>query len=243
MTQHNTSVAAIVLAGGKGTRLHNDGETQKVLCKVGGKSLIQHTMDILDPQFVRRVVFNVGYQAEKVQKWVEAQRFPHYIAFSRQTQWSIYNAIMRALSLTREETIICCNADEVRIGLNLGEVLEFHKQQNTLCTMVATYRDHLYRHRMLTVRAEDMVLLSSEYNPERFRAIPELRGLVHAGFAVFRREAAAYFNKDDTSRGWNALINPLCDARMISVFIPPALTHFNVNTPEELTDALTFFSD
>lgn len=241
MTQDNTGAAAIVLAGGKGTRLHNDNETQKVLRKVGGKPLIQHTTDLLDPRFVRRIVFNVGHKAKKVQEWVEKQHLPHPIAFSRQAEWSIYDAVMRAIPLTQEETLIVCNADEVRLGLNIREVLEFHRQKDTLCTMVATHRNHLYRHRVLTVRTEDLILLSSEYNPERFRETPELGGLVNVGFTVFRREAMTYF-KEDTSRGWNAIINPLCDARMISVFIPDGLNHFNVNTPEELADAIKFFN-
>lgn len=62
----NAQVAAIVLAAGKGTRMNSD--TPKVLHEIGGKPMIQYTLDKLSQLNLDQVVIVVGYEANQVQE-------------------------------------------------------------------------------------------------------------------------------------------------------------------------------
>ena len=59
---------AIILAGGKGTRM--DNTVPKPLVMVGDKHLIQHQIDYLLGK-VDRIVVSTGYMAEEVEKFVQ----------------------------------------------------------------------------------------------------------------------------------------------------------------------------
>src|SRR5579862_8169270 len=54
----------VVLAAGKGTRLHSN--LAKVLHRAGGRTLIEHVMRACQPLKPRAIVVVVGHQAEQV---------------------------------------------------------------------------------------------------------------------------------------------------------------------------------
>lgn len=57
---------AVILAGGKGTRMNElTKDTPKPLLEVGGKTLLAHKIDAL-PDFIKEVIIVVGYQKEKI---------------------------------------------------------------------------------------------------------------------------------------------------------------------------------
>jgi NDP-sugar pyrophosphorylase family protein len=62
---------AVVLAGGRGTRLGElTAETPKPLLDVGGRPFIEWVIDNLARQGVERVVLTVGYRAEAFERWL-----------------------------------------------------------------------------------------------------------------------------------------------------------------------------
>jgi D-glycero-alpha-D-manno-heptose 1-phosphate guanylyltransferase len=238
----NNDVAAIILAGGQGTRFRQviGNDSQKVLYPVGGKPLIQYSTDLLHINNVSHLVFNLGYKAKDVETWVLEQKFSQRVSFSPQSEWSIYNAVVGGVGKTDEDTIICCNADEIRLGLNIAEVIDFHRQHGRLMTMVGAFRNCLSRHRLLHTR-EDGLLVSSQYNSNEFEKNQQVTGLVNAGFTIFNRHAVEMFDANHHSNGWDALLDPLCSANEIVVFSQQILTFFNVGTLEELIGAEQFF--
>jgi len=241
----DTTVASIVLAGGKGTRfrqaLSTDG--QKVLYSVGGKPLIRYTTDLLVAELVDHIIFNVGYKAEDVRDWVKEQFFTQRVSFSHQDEWSTYNAVMNALKRSDAANVVLCNADEIRLGLDLRDVLAFHRQHGRMMTMVAAERDHLSRHRVLQIRSSDNVLLGTEYTPARFKQAPSHKGYVNAGILVFGGQASVLFDSHHSTTGWGALLDPLCRRREIVVYKCSQVNFFNVGTREELDSAIKFLED
>ena len=89
----------VVLAAGNGERLRPlTLDTPKVLLKVGGRSLIQYSLDALDSAGISDVAVVTGYQAEKVEDAVRAIA-PH-VTFLRNAHFEEGNAI--SLSVTRD---------------------------------------------------------------------------------------------------------------------------------------------
>jgi bifunctional UDP-N-acetylglucosamine pyrophosphorylase/glucosamine-1-phosphate N-acetyltransferase/UDP-N-acetylglucosamine pyrophosphorylase len=72
---------AIVLAGGKGTRMRSD--LPKVLCQVCGRAMIHFVLDALERSGVERQVVVVGYRADDVRHELAGRR---NVAFAEQKQ-------------------------------------------------------------------------------------------------------------------------------------------------------------
>ncbi|MFH1656242.1 MAG: NDP-sugar synthase [Candidatus Nealsonbacteria bacterium] len=234
-------VAAIVLAGGKGVRFREiiGDKMQKVLFKVQGKPLIQYTTELLTSNScVKRIVFNLGHRGEDVQKWVLSQSFLQKICFSFQTEWTIYNAISKALEYIPEQTVICCNGDEIRLSLCIKEALNFHWKNNNFATMIGSYKNHLNRYRLLHLDSQSGLLLASELKAQRFQTNSLKVGLINAGIIIFEKEFAKYFLNDPNNANWSAIIDPLCERKMLSVYVDQNLTYFNIGTKEELEEVL-----
>lgn len=63
------SLATIILAAGKGTRMKS--KTVKLLHKVAGKPMIQHLTDTAERLASRKIIVVVGYQGEQVQEVIQ----------------------------------------------------------------------------------------------------------------------------------------------------------------------------
>ena len=67
------NIAAIVLAGGKGTRMKSD--LPKVLQKIAGRSIILWTLDLLKDLCIKEVVVVTGYKAGDVENEIKTHGF------------------------------------------------------------------------------------------------------------------------------------------------------------------------
>ncbi len=72
--------SAIVLAAGLGTRMRpHNGQVPKPLVRVGGKSLIDYSLDRLAAAGVERAVVNVHYLAEKLERHLAPRQKPQIV--------------------------------------------------------------------------------------------------------------------------------------------------------------------
>jgi NDP-sugar pyrophosphorylase family protein len=208
----------------------------KSLFRVGSRELIRYSLDALRPDITDRLVFAVDHKAHDIKAWVQAARLPHTVEFSEQTRPGVLGAIMDAANHIKEDTILACNTDEIRTGLNLEAIVRFHEAQGTLATMVTTYTNQLYRHRLVEAREHDNIVTRTALKPEAYKTHPEKVGLVNTGFLVIEKEAMDLFDANH-SKDWGGIIDPLCDAGQLSAYIDPVIRYFNVGTPEEYAEA------
>ncbi|HZE87489.1 MAG TPA: NDP-sugar synthase [Methylomirabilota bacterium] len=234
----------VLPCGGKGTRLAplSADVLPKSLFPVGGKELIAYSTAVMKPELVNRLVFAVDYKADQVRDWVEAKGFPHPVSFSEQTEPGVLGAIVSAANHVPEDSMVACNTDEVRMGLDLADVLAFHEQSGTLATMVTTRSNRLSRHRLVQVREGDNRVLSTRLKPEEYRSDPERVGLINTGFLVIDKEAMVQFDAG-YSRDWGGIIDTLTEAGQLSAYINPEIQYFNVGTPEEYREVDVFLQE
>lgn len=72
---------AIMLAAGMGKRLGKFTDNQtKCMVKVGDRTLLEHTVEAIKEAGIKRFIIVVGYEAEKLVKYVDLQlyRIPLY---------------------------------------------------------------------------------------------------------------------------------------------------------------------
>lgn len=95
------SVVAVILAAGRGSRMHSD--TIKVLHPLVGRPMIEHVIGSLRDAGIRRVILVVGYQADHVRRQVEEANFDQInVEFAVQKdQLGTGHAVMQAEDLLR----------------------------------------------------------------------------------------------------------------------------------------------
>lgn len=207
--------------------------------EIENKPLIQYSIDLFNPQIVNRLVFCLGHEHEAVKSWVLSANLPHIVDFTQIIESGVLDVIKMAISCIPEDTIICCNGDEIRHGLDIAKVLSFHFNASAGATMVATYTNCLYRHRVLNVQKESGLLLSSELHPDRYKFKKKEEGLVNTGFFVFSRPVVELLESID-GNSWSAVIDALCNRGMLSVYASRSIKYYNVGTEEEYCAARSF---
>src|SRR3989338_7624709 len=66
----NVPKKALILAGGKGTRLEPiTHEIPKPLIPIKGKPILQHIIELLKKHNIREIILSVGYKKEKIKEY------------------------------------------------------------------------------------------------------------------------------------------------------------------------------
>lgn len=108
---------AMVLAAGLGQRMLPITRTlPKPLIKVGGKTLIDFTLDRLGDAGIEKVIVNVHHLADQVEAHVRARRdLPIVISDERDTLLETGGGLRRALPLIGDEPFMTFNSDSLWI--------------------------------------------------------------------------------------------------------------------------------
>ena len=128
-------VKAVVLAAGKGTRLHSEEyDLPKVLREADGKPLLHYVLQALDFLPQKDTILVVGYQGEKVK-----DRFSDYPAV-----WQVpQNGTGHAVQCAREElrdfdgtVLVCCGDMPLLKRETYQALLSEHEKNDCPCTFL-----------------------------------------------------------------------------------------------------------
>ena len=105
--------AAMVFAAGLGTRMRPISDSiPKPLIKVGGKALIDHTLDRFADAGLERAIVNVHYRADQVEAHLTGRARPQIIiSDERACLLDQGGAIKKALPLIGDAPFFLCNTD------------------------------------------------------------------------------------------------------------------------------------
>lgn len=126
---------AIILAGGKGSRLSVDGnDTAKVLRTVLGKPLIEYMLNTLGFVEQKDITIVVGYKKEQIMA-----KFEGYSFAVQQQQLGTGDAVKAAMETLSDYTgdIVVCYGDMPLYKRDTFEkMVEYHSIQNNDCTIL-----------------------------------------------------------------------------------------------------------
>lgn len=234
---------AILPCGGKGLRMSSSTEETviKPLLKVGGKELIQYSLDNLPPNLVSKLVVATQSIGNAMYNWFQSSKMPYSeIVFSCHGDIPLIERINSASILLDGDCFVLCNTDEIRRGLDLSKIVESHRKSNGLATLVVGYSDHLSEQRIVSI-GKDGRIVSTRKNPEEYTAKPEVMGLVNTGLIVMHKRALENAVNSPES-GWSCFLDPLSDAGKLFAYVDPRITYFNINTPPQLRRAEEFIT-
>lgn len=137
---NKNEVKAIILAAGKGTRLHSEGEDlPKVMRLAAGKPLLAHVLSALDFIPTQDCVIVVGYKKERVM-----EAFGDYVFAEQKEQLGTGHAVMAAYSVLDGydgALLVCCGDMPLIKRETYLALFEEHKASNNACTILSGTSD------------------------------------------------------------------------------------------------------
>ena len=131
------SPRAMVLAAGFGARLRPLTDLMpKPLMPVANRPLIHYTLTLLSNYGVREVIVNVHHHAAMIEQTLGAAQCGVRLQYSREEViLGTGGGVVRARPFFNEETFFLFNGDMLT-GVDLAALLQFHKRQGAVATMV-----------------------------------------------------------------------------------------------------------
>ena len=128
------SLAVIVLAAGKGTRM--ESSLAKVLQPLGGRPLLHYVLDFLAPLQANRSIIVVGFQSDRVR----LEFSNHELEFAEQKeQLGTGHAVRQAESVLADfegDVLVVCGDMPFVKSTTLATLLERHRETGALCTLL-----------------------------------------------------------------------------------------------------------
>ncbi len=133
---------AIVLAAGKGTRMHSiDPNKSKVCFEILNKALVNYVIDALKPLNLNKIIAVVGHGGEETTKLVQNDADVVW----QKEQKGTGHAVMQAAPLLANKegyTLICCGDTPLLTSKTLQKLLDTHINQHNDLTLLTAHVDN-----------------------------------------------------------------------------------------------------
>jgi D-glycero-alpha-D-manno-heptose 1-phosphate guanylyltransferase len=149
---------AVVLVGGKGTRLQGVvADRPKVLAAVNGKPFLAYLLDQIAAAGIRRTILCVGYRGEQIQAAFGKAYAGMCLAYSHETTLlGTGGALRLALPLIASETFIAMNGDSF-CEVNLTDLWVCHQGRKANATLVLTPESETGRYGRVSFSADGTI--------------------------------------------------------------------------------------
>lgn len=201
-------IPAVILCGGKGTRMGPlTKELPKPLISIGGKPILWHIMKIYASQGVKNFILCLGYKGNKIKEFFEN---------NNNEKWNIQfidtgiestksERLQKIKNLIPENVFFLAYGDDVA-NINLADLLDFHKSKRVIVTITAV--------RMLSpfgiLEIDNMTDLIKD-----FKEKPKLDIWMSGGFMVISKEIFEYLKLGELE---NQVFNKLVEEKKICAY-------------------------
>ena len=180
---------AIILAGGKGTRLGSVvKDLPKPMADVNGMPFLSHVLARLSASGVDRVILSVGYRFEDIKGYFGASFKGIAIDYVIEGEpLGTGGAVKKAIKRARQEDVFVLNGDTY-FEVSLEGLMYSHKKRGADVTISLKQMWNTGRYGTVTLDARGNV---AGFNEKRFDGL----GLVNAGFYLLKRETSELLDR------------------------------------------------
>lgn len=227
------AITAVILAGGRGTRLAGlYPDIPKPLVPVCGEPFIHWVTDWLVGQGVSDIVYSIGYRAEQMVQWVEQVR-AHWPASLRWVEEGVPlgtgGGVIGCLRLCAEQVLIVNGDSLAAVPLNPL----FAKGGRADGAILGIRVSDAGRYGTLTLDAEGRLTKFAEKRPGA--------GIINAGVYLFRRGLLEPFPKESRlSMEEEVLPGLIAGGTRILCEIAENAPFLDIGTPESVVQAEGF---
>ncbi|MGE5296556.1 MAG: nucleotidyltransferase family protein [Solirubrobacterales bacterium] len=180
------TMEAMILAGGKGTRLQSAvGDRPKPMAEVAGRPFIEWLLPLLYDQGIRRVVLCIGHMGEQVEAhFGDGSRWGMELRYSRDPYpLGTGGAVRYALEQVRGDRFLVLNGDSY-CRCDIHTLAETHRKNLAKATLWLVETDDCRRYGSVVLGENGAVRSFAEKRPD------SRCGLINAGVYLIERSAA-----------------------------------------------------
>src|SRR3989338_760336 len=135
----NIPQKAIVLVGGKGTRLRPYTLNKpKCMMDIHGRTITEHLFDLFKKYGIRQIVLSTGYLKEKVREYYgDGSKFGVEISYIEEDEPLGTAGPLKLARDNLTDSFIVTNGDELKT-VNIPRMFRLHKRKNALATLALT---------------------------------------------------------------------------------------------------------
>jgi histidinol-phosphate phosphatase family protein len=136
---------AVILAGGRGTRLGKlTREVPKPMLTIGGVPILEHQIKLLKRYGIREIIILAGYRSEVIADYFkDGSKYGVTIKYFIDKEPLGTAGSIKEIQNSLEEPFIVLYGD-VMINMDLEKFLHFHRSKKGACTLVVHPNDHPY---------------------------------------------------------------------------------------------------
>lgn len=188
------NVKALILAGGKGTRLAEITKNviPKPMVTIDGKPILEHVLTQLKKYGITDIFISVGFLNEKIRDYFgNGEKFGVKIEYIVEDEpLGSGGALFFVKDKITSDLIVC--PGDVIFDVNFNRLIDYHKQKNALITLFAHPNLHPYDSDLIITDNEMRVTEINKKNSERNFYY---KNLVNAGIFVLSRDTLSYFTE------------------------------------------------
>lgn len=237
---------AMIFAAGRGTRLKPlTDKTPKALVTVGGKPLLQHTIEKLKQYGFNEIIINVHHFADQIIEFVLSNNsFNINIEFSEEKELlDTGGGIKKASYFFNDNKPFLVHNVDILSNINLNELYLFHKKSNSAATLTCSVR-HTSRYLLFNennllqgwINKSNGLTKSpiSNFNPADFKE------LAFSGIHVLNPSLINDMNEFPDKFSIIDFYLSICNHKPINSFNPLKTCMIDVGKPESLKKANNF---
>lgn len=194
-----SEIPAVILCGGKGTRLgHLTQDVPKPLILIGNKPILWHVMKIYASQGVKKFILCLGYKKDKIRNYFKNNSGEDWdIQFvDTGLETSKSQRIQHIKNLIKAKNFFCAYGDDVA-DINLNKLLKLHQRLNPVATITV----------IKMVSGFGIVKIDRSSKIRGFKEKPVLDVWMNGGFMVLNKKIFNYLDIGELEEGvFNALV-------------------------------------
>lgn len=135
---------AVIMAGGKGTRLRSvtNDEVPKPMALINGKPILQWQIECLRCNGIINIILVIGYLGEKIEKFFgNGSSFGVYISYYREVRPLGTAGALAELSDQLEQTFLLVFGDTI-FDISISQMLAFHQKKQAEVTLFVHPNSH-----------------------------------------------------------------------------------------------------
>lgn len=188
MGEKERRMKAVIMAGGKGTRIASvtNDEIPKPMLKIGGKPILEHQITCFKKNGIEDIVIVIGYLGKIISnyfgngnKW--GVRI-HYIEESEEKPLGTAGALYYLKGVIEDDFVLVFG--DVFFDVDLMEMLVFHKKHKATATLLTHPNSHPFDSDLVIVD-ENNVVTGLDFK-ENDRSKYDYQNIVNSGIYCFR---------------------------------------------------------
>lgn len=207
---------ALIMAGGKGTRLHSVTEDKipKPMVFLCGKPLLQYAIEQLKENGIDKIFISVGHLHEKIVEYFgDGSKFGVKIEYIIEAEPLGSGGSLCLLKGKINGDFVTCSGDTL-FKINIKKMYDFHKMNNALATLLVRPTNHPFDSDLIVEDKNNAVVSLLKKDEVR----NDYCNLANAGFCIISSDALSSLDKPRKMNLEHDFICSLIDSKRVFAY-------------------------